>query len=64
MKAIIVELTLNDLQEALTDYCAKQGFVEQPEGVIVHSRTKQIVVNLRHGELIIVDEFKHKSKPS
>lgn len=63
MRAVIIELTLNDLQEALTDYCHRQGF-EQPDGVVIQSYSKQIVVNLRPGEFIIADEFKHRSNPS
>jgi len=63
VRAVIVELTLNDLQEALTDYCFKQG-LSQPDGVIIKSHSKQIVVNLHPGELIIADEFKHRSNPS
>lgn len=63
MRALLVELTLNDLQTALTDYCHKLGF-EQPDGVIIRSHSKQIVVNLRPGELVIADEFRHRSMPS
>jgi hypothetical protein len=62
MRALTVQMTLADLQEALLDYCFKKG-CPQPDAVYVASHSKGITVELRPGGIVDADEFRHRAHP-
>lgn len=62
MKTPIVEITLLELQEALTQYCAKH-VTSQVECVHVTSHDKLLLsIELRPKGLVEGENFKHRSE--
>ena len=61
MRAAHVELSLAELQQALREYCAKQGFLPLPDSVTVVSYTKSISVELFPNGLVTAEEFRHRA---
>jgi hypothetical protein len=59
MKIQAVELTLDELQEALREYCLQRGF--NPSCVVIGSYAKTIMVELEPNGLVTADEFKHRA---
>ena len=59
MKIQTVELTLNELQEALREYCLQRGY--NPSCVRIISYAKSIEVELVPNGLVTADEFKHRA---
>jgi hypothetical protein len=59
MRTLTVEITLAELQDALREYCLKQGY--NPNQVVVVSYAKTISVELKPDGLVIADEFKHRA---
>jgi hypothetical protein len=61
MKIEALTLSLNELQQALLDYCAKHA-ASQPEIVFVESHDKvRITIELRPGGLVEAGQFHHRS---
>ena len=62
MKTPIVSITLAELQEALTDYCAKHA-ASQVERVDVTSNGQILLrIELRPKGLVKAEAFKHRSE--
>ena len=60
MQVQSVELSVSELQDALTTYCqATWNFI--PVSVVIRSHAKAIVVELSAGGLISADEFRHRA---
>ena len=59
MKIQTIELTLNELQEALREYCLQRGY--NPSCVSIVSHAKSITVELEPNGLVAADEFKHRA---
>lgn len=61
MRIQTIAISLNDLQEALTDWAAKKG-AGQPDEVLVESHGKAVItIELRPGGLVEAYHFKHRS---
>jgi hypothetical protein len=59
MKTLSVELTLEDLQDALRSYCQLRGV--DPHSVFIVSHSKAIRVELFAGGIVESDEFRHRA---
>jgi hypothetical protein len=59
MKIQTVALTLNELQEALREYCLQRGY--NPSCVIISSYEKTIMVELEPNGLVTADGFSHRA---
>ena len=59
MRVASVELTLEELQDALRSYCRSRGL--DPYQVIVTSYSKMIRVELCAGGIVEADEFRHRA---
>lgn len=60
MKIRHVEITLDELQQALRNYCRDNHNVE-PETVVIVSHSKTIEVELCDQGLVTAEEFRHRA---
>ena len=61
MKVSHVHITLQELQEALADYCVKHGVEPAPDLVTITSFGKSITVDLAPGGVVDADAFRHEA---